>query len=195
MRRQWLRNWKTLTVVAVIFLAAGALVAYWERSGYCVRWATRVDASRGGSFLTWALMRMRYTVLPWTEIVPPHPDDDRAEAPRGVEPGADDLDLRLGAPYPHRSERGVEEGAATVDTQLNASSGRASSTQITSWHAAHSSPRRITRGMKTSPTTPPVSSSTCLAGWSAWRSRQRATSLEGIIDEVAVSTESSRAPA
>jgi len=54
---------------------------------------------------------MRYTVLPWTEIVPPHPDDDRAEAPRGVEPGADDLDLRLGAPYPHRSERGVEEGA------------------------------------------------------------------------------------
>lgn len=127
MRRQWLRNWKTLTVVAVIFLAAGALVAYWERSGYCVRWATRVDASRGGSFLTWALMRMRYTVLPWTEIVPPHPDDDRAEAPRGVEPGADDLDLRLGAPYPHRSERGVEEGAATVDTQLNASSGRASS--------------------------------------------------------------------
>ena len=43
MRRQWLRNWKTLTVVAVIFLAVVALAAYWDRDSYCVRWATRVD--------------------------------------------------------------------------------------------------------------------------------------------------------
>jgi len=49
-RRQWLRDWAIFTVVAVIFLAAVALVAYWERGWVCARWvhwATRFEANYG----------------------------------------------------------------------------------------------------------------------------------------------------
>ena len=50
MRRQWLRNWKTLTAVALIFLAAVALVAYWESGQECVRWSTRIENTDGAVY-------------------------------------------------------------------------------------------------------------------------------------------------
>src|SRR5947199_28923 len=69
--------------------------------------------------------------------------------------------------HPRTGERCVEKGAGIFATQVNASSGRASSSQITSWQVGHSRPRRITRGRRILPTTPPVSSSACLTGWPA----------------------------
>jgi len=54
--------------------------------------------------------RPRGSAMP--PAVPLHPDDDRAEAGPGVEPGVEHDELLGAAVYAHRGERGEEEGAA-----------------------------------------------------------------------------------
>ena len=58
--------------------------------------------------------------------------------------------------HEHSGEGGIEKRAAIRCAQVKVSSGRASSTQITSRQVEHSSPRLITRGMRISPTMPPL---------------------------------------
>ena len=58
-----------------------------------------------------------FTAQPEDVSVPPHPNDDRAEAAPRVEPGVNEVELGLPALHAQGGEGGDEEGAATVGRQ------------------------------------------------------------------------------